>query len=59
MDLKDIVRRRPPGLLLLALAGCGGGRSAPPATAPAPAAGRGMTAPEARVMAVPQLLGFE
>jgi Peptidase family M1 domain len=61
MDLKDFVRGRPAGLLLLglALAGCGGGRTAPPATTPAPAPGRATAAPGSRVMEVPQLLGFE
>ncbi|HJX86734.1 MAG TPA: hypothetical protein VJ277_04150, partial [Gemmatimonadales bacterium] len=56
---KVLAHRRPAGLLFvgLAIAGCGGGRTEAPATAPAPAAGS--TAPTARIMEVPQMVGFQ
>jgi hypothetical protein len=59
MHPKALDHRRAAGLLFvgLAIAGCGGGRTEAPATAPAPAAGT--TAPTTRIMEVPQMVGFQ
>jgi hypothetical protein len=59
MYFKVLAHHRPAGFLLLglAVAGCGGGRTEAPATAPSPAPGA--TAPTARIMEVPQLVGFQ
>jgi len=56
---KVLAHRRPAGLLFvgLAIAGCGGGRTEAPATAPAPTAGT--IAPTTRIMEVPQMVGFQ
>ena len=59
MYFKVLAHHRSAGFLLmgLAIAGCGGGRTEAPASTPTPAPGA--AAPTARIMEVPQLLGFQ